>query len=656
MKKKVFLHIISIAFMVIVLSLSLFFIRTSFLGDATTKTKGYFINDIFDAPSQPLKSKDAPIQKFSTKENIYGIKVRFHNNGVPQAGTIIVEIIEESKGTVVLSKVANSETLLNDAYSAINFDSPYIPEEKTDFYIKITPSFEKQDAEMAIWQNSATGDWAFGLNTYIVSDFIYSWFNLLSVLVVLGAVLIYLACFVFKMKKETTFIICLCTVSVLFNFVLPPYSSPDEEAHINSAYRLSNQLFDGRAKEDFATPTIYKRGSDYNKIFEDKLTSVFSYEYVYENFFKASQDKELVPQEESWLVGDFPAVYGLGAVAIKLGRILNLGYVPLLYLGRLFNLAFFALCGYLAIKLAPIGKEIFMILSFLPITLHLTNSFSRDAFVISIAFLFIAYLLNLLYKKEKCSVIDIGSLLLLCLLLAPSKMIYAPICGLVLLLGKGKINITTQGKIKQSYLVIAAGIIIAVAFIATNSGVISYALQAFSNTTPLEQLLISSPDQTFNIGIMLQNPMVTLKLVLNTIFSNLAYYIKSLTGGVLGYNSIAISEVFSYIFLVLTILSTFKAQGEEIRLKTVQRVSFLSVFMIIFALVVYVGISWTPISYTTIYGIQGKYLLPALPLLLLALKNNTLTITKDLFKPLCFVAATANIFVCLNAFVIIIQR
>ena len=41
-----------------------------------------------------------------------------------------------------------------------------------------------------------------------------------------------------------------------------------------------------------------------------------------------------------------------------------------------------------------------MVLSCLPITLHIANSFSRDAFVISIAFIFIGYLLYLLYEKE----------------------------------------------------------------------------------------------------------------------------------------------------------------------------------------------------------------------------------------------------------------
>lgn len=654
MKKKAFIHTTFIALLILTLSISLFFIKTSFLADSTTKTDGFFVNDIFDFPSAELKNGQTIKQDFSTGENIYGIRVRFSNKGEPQPGNILVEIAEKKSGNIILSKVENSETMLNDAYTAINFDSPYMSKGKADFVISITPTLKNANGYMALWENSATGDWAFGLVTYIVSDFIYSWFNILSVLVILSAVGTYLACFVFKLKKETTFIICLCLVSVLFNFVLPPYSSPDEEAHINSAYRLSNKVLDQREKSDFSGPTIYKRAGDYNETFENKYTTVLSYEYIYNNFFKFAQSKELVPQEDSWLVSDFPAVYGLGAVAIKLGRILKLGYVPLLYLGRLFNLAFFALCSYMAIKLAPTGKGIFMSISLLPVTLHLANSFSRDAFVISMAFVFIAYILKLLYQKEACTVKDAAILSIMCALLAPSKMIYAPICLLVLLLGKGKLDFF---KIKKKHLFAMTATVLVIIAVATGGLIVSCIVQALSPTgVPLEELIYTAPETTFNISIMLANPIVSIKLILNTIYSNGAYYIKSLMGGVLGYNSIIISDFFVFTFLVLTIISTCKTYDENIEIKTFHKLSFWAIFGTIFLLVVYAGISWTPIIDKTIYGIQGKYLLPCLPLLLLAIKNKTFTVTKDVFKPLCFVAAITNIFVVLNAFTIIVQR
>ena len=40
-------------------------------------------------------------------------------------------------------------------------------------------------------------------------------------------------------------------------------------------------------------------------------------------------------------------------------------------------------------------------------------------------------------------------------------------------------------------------------------------------------------------------------------------------------------------------------------------------------------IAWTPVSSRVILGVQGRYFLPFLPVLLLALKNRTVVLTKD---------------------------
>ncbi|MEG1050220.1 MAG: hypothetical protein RSE24_06735, partial [Oscillospiraceae bacterium] len=227
-KQKILLHTIVIFAIVSVLSLVLFFIKFSFLEAATTKTSGYFINDVFDAPGAPMKNNQPLSQDFSASTDIYGVKVRFHNLGVPQRGTLLVEISEKRSGKVVLSKLENSETLVNDGYSAINFESPYLSQGKEDFVLTLTPQLENPDGYLCVWQDTATKNMAFGVVDYIVSDFIYSWFNLLSVLIIAVAIGAYLVCFVFKLKKETAFVLCLCMVSVLFTLVLPPYSSPDE--------------------------------------------------------------------------------------------------------------------------------------------------------------------------------------------------------------------------------------------------------------------------------------------------------------------------------------------------------------------------------------------------------------------------------------------
>lgn len=659
---KIAKHTGFIFLIVLVLSITMLFIRNTFVQPATSKTGGYFVNDMYDKPSMEFSHKETVVQKFSASGDIYGVKIRFHNAGQPQKGSALIELVDEKTGEVLASTQANTETMLNDSYTAIHFDNPYLCNDKKDYILKITPEFENPNAFMRIWQSEENNSIAFGIISYIANaKTIYSFFNIIWILVVFSAIILYTVCFILKLKKETVFIISLLCVSLLVTLILPPYSSPDEEAHINSAYKLANKM-EGYKELDFVNETIYKRGEDYSNIFEDKYTSVFSYEYIHNNFFKLSKNNNIVPSSENWVVYDFNGVYTFGALAINIGRMLHLGYVPLMYLGRLFNLLFFALCVYMAIKITPIGKECFMVLSFLPITLHIANSFSRDTFVISLGFLFVAYLLKLINQEEKYTVKQLVLLLVICVLLAPSKFIYSVMCVLILLLGKSKFDFDLKFKSKPvkklNVVVIAISVLALILFVLykTNKWVFSVIAASFVNTTPIEILLQTNPDATFNIGLMLQNPMLSFQLILNTIFANGAYYLKSIAGGVLGYNSIYISDAFIFIILALVFVSTCCMPEDKYQLKTRERISFIAVFLMVLALVVYVAITWTPVSYKTIYGIQGKYLMPAMPLLILACKNKIFTITKDIYRPICFMIAITDIYVVLNAFVVILQR
>ena len=50
-------------------------------------------------------------------------------------------------------------------------------------------------------------------------------------------------------------------------------------------------------------------------------------------------------------------------------------------------------------------------------------------------------------------------------------------------------------------------------------------------------------------------------------------------------------------------------------------------------------ISWTPVGCETILGVQGRYFLPVLPLLLLALPGNRIRLERDITLP-CFLCFT----------------
>ena len=67
-------------------------------------------------------------------------------------------------------------------------------------------------------------------------------------------------------------------------------------------------------------------------------------------------------------------------------------------------------------------------------------------------------------------------------------------------------------------------------------------------------------------------------------------------------------------------------------------------------------VMWTPINYTHVFGIQGRYFLPVLPLLLVAFENRLLILRKEINGCLVFCMAATNIAVLLNVFHIMAHR
>ena len=661
--KKVLLHAIALGCIAATVFFTMFFIKYKFVEPAVTKSDRYYINDIYDQPVTQLKDGQAFTQNFEAHGDIFGVQIRWHNLAIVQDGTALIELVEADTEEVLASTVYNLHRIVNDVYNEIAFDAPYYNSEEgyQPYILRITPTFDNpEESYLKIWGDSATGNIAFGILEYIVNaENLYGWFGLLQKVALIGAVAVYAACFIFKFKKETVFVICLLAVSCLFTLVLPPYSSPDEEGHFNSAYRLVNR-WDGLIDNESAGGTLYKRIGDKNKVFEDKYTTVLNYEYIYQNLDTKAETDETRLFEKMWLVNDFSGVYLMGAVGIKLARILGLGYVQMMFLGRFMNLLFFAVCIFFAIKITPVGKEVFMALGMLPITLHIANSFSRDTFVISLAFLFTAYLLYLLKQQENYKWWQLLLLAVLCALIAPGKFIYVILCLGVLLLDWRKVPLINKIKWKINPVIML--IIVAVVMVPFMAKYMLYKDPEFKWTifavAPLEDLLnpAITIDFTISLQLLLQNPGYALKLLLNTIFSNGAYYIKSIAGGVLSYNSIAISDAFIFITLIVVVICAFGCSNDSYQLKKTERIAFGGIFFMLLGAVILLCISWTFVRMETLYGLQGKYLLPAMPMLLIALKGKGITVNRDLFRPLCFVMAATDIMVALNAFVVILQR
>ena len=61
--------------------------------------------------------------------------------------------------------------------------------------------------------------------------------------------------------------------------------------------------------------------------------------------------------------------------------------------------------------------------------------------------------------------------------------------------------------------------------------------------------------------------------------------------------------------------------------------------------------SWTPLSYTVLFGLQGRYLLPMLPAVLLPAKNaKGIFVPRDTAYPACAAVSTLTLLTILQGF------
>ena len=67
-------------------------------------------------------------------------------------------------------------------------------------------------------------------------------------------------------------------------------------------------------------------------------------------------------------------------------------------------------------------------------------------------------------------------------------------------------------------------------------------------------------------------------------------------------------------------------------------------------------LNWTPIWSTLILGVQGRYFLPVLPLLLLCVRKMDIRSGKDMVKPVAYIAFLVNTMCLWHGFVFIARR
>ncbi len=657
-----------------------------YLSNVAEKSQYLLVNDNVVTITAPLEDGVPLTQAFSTFIPVYGFGVFFEQLSPDVAGTLTVQLLDVETGEMLADTSGNISTAYYDGFTTFMLDTPITTWDVTHQYlIIITANYtagadqlalKKSDIAVdnmsALTENGAEAEGA--INLMIIYDTLgdtpVRCFMALSALFALFAAGLCGFCFFYKGKfapsKAVLAFVGIMVLGLFYQCALPAFSAPDELSHYDTAYYISNQWLGLSPATEGAT--LVKRSTDAQYQFVDYFTDGYTYLYMAENMFTPPDGNYV--EEAAELLGPYYLPYYLSAVGLTIGQLLGWAGIFTALFARSLNLLFYAAMVALSVKLAPFGQKIFIAVALLPISLHVGGSFSYDSCLLALSFIILALGLRLIYQKGKINWAEVGIFMLLCFLLGPLKMAYFPITFFAVFIPAKRF-----AKVWQAWLVKLGTPLLSflhffyrayfMVWIQMNISIdMDYALNAAqtlteqaaetaatTTVTEVAATVSSAPIVgTYTVATLLAYPGVTLRLVLNTFFCNFTSYFTSMLGGQLGYQDLAeinINSLLVFSFLVLLLFAMVRKQGEG-ALPPLPRITFGVSTLCVIGILIIACFSWTLITYETIWGFQGRYLLPVLPLALYAMQPNGIATEKDCFAATLFAGITLNFLVLLN--------
>jgi len=410
-------------------------------------------------------------------------------------------------------------------------------------------------------------------------------------------------------KPELLFVALSLTFGLIMVFVMPPFTAPDETSHFARAYQVSQGVLVGT--------TINGETGGYLPFNNDlnNCTSILT-------MSKCPDLNQKVDLNETAFVrvsasAYSPIVYIPQMVGIDIGKVAYPSIYVLSTLGRIFNLLAYTLMFYVAIRIARFGEWVYVVVGLFPVAIQQAASLSGDVMTIGLCVIWIAIIGNLFLSSDKIDKRQSIVLILLAIGLALTKQTDIILAASVLLLPKRVFNNT-----KQKVLFIIAVLFTALLAV----GLWSLVLHNIHFT--YSYYLGDTVSQAGQLKAMLHHPSTFIVALfheyvfegfhsngvspdflitsLHSVFSSFSYKLPLLFC-ILGYVGLLVALLHNDRYE--TAVNKFKMN----RLAIAQTIAFL---LSLLAIAGALYLNWSPVGSRFIYGVQGRYFLPVIPLLI----------------------------------------
>lgn len=428
--------------------------------------------------------------------------------------------------------------------------------------------------------------------------------------------MIFITSFFTRLQPHHFFALCATVFGLIFLFLTPPFQTPDEINHFYRAYQISEGTFLGQKQDN-------RVGGDLPISLVDFAASFRTLTWTKTERMKPTTilDKfgtPLNPDDKKFV--DFantamysPVSYAPQAFVLFIIKAFDVSPVALFYWARLFTLLFWIVAIYYAIRMMPFYKWLFVLITLLPMSVLINMSISADVVTNALAFVSIAFACHLAYKK---SIVSRGHFILLCLLtflLASAKIVYTPVLITVLLIPQEKFG--TRIRYLNRLLGFAAlGLTTAVFWsVVMKSLYIPYS--QYNPTYRGDAALIDCANMYEQLDYILTHGFYVINVFIHSMITSVDMYYQGFIG-TFGWLDTPLPSWFILVAYAVIAVVLLLDGNKEIKISVYQKGFLLMGFLVIvFLILLTQHLTWDCVGGDLIFTIQGRYFIPAAPLL-----------------------------------------
>lgn len=426
------------------------------------------------------------------------------------------------------------------------------------------------------------------------------------------------------------FLLIAIPIGVFFVFAIPPTQGIDESAHFIRAWLVSSGDIVARTEID-ANTNVRHAGGDIDACVIDYV-SKFQIRAAEPDDFEPSDywfdTPPCSPQERGWVIADAasnytPLSYAPQVVVLSATRAVGLPVPVSFFGGRLAGLAAFIAVVWWAIRLAPGGKSVLMVVALLPTTLMSAATYNADGVADALAILAVALTASIALSSElnrRHLALLAGSLVVLGMIKQP-YLVFALLPLLIpnRLFGRTPVAVLVKGGI---------GALV---------GVASLAWLAIGTPDVEPEVFRAGVDHGAQLEFVLRHPFDFLATVARTIAAAgpQSYTLRGIVGSFgmgryVGRANDVVAPLLTVVFATALFAVAFgRDTGERIdgQTRVRQLVAGVGPLVVTVAgvLAVYASmyLIWAPVGADYVTDVQGRYFIPvlAVPALSLVLRR-----------------------------------